>query len=375
MCSQMLGDMGAEIIKIERAGEGEFLRNTSYIFKGGESVSFLGLNRNKESLGIDLSKPEGKEIVYKLTKVSDVVLENFRPTVMDKLGLGYEHLAKINPGIVFCSISGYGQTGPYVDLPGQDLLVQGYGGMQSYIGDPDAPPVVVGGGILDLTCGFHAAYGIMVALWERQRSGEGQRIEMSLLDGALAVQTVDCNFFLNGSEVPYKVRSGHFSMSPYGAYRTKDHWINLNATSTARWTTLTTALGAPELTKDPRFDTLQKRVARRDEVRSVLEAILTTKDTEEWLKILGDAGVLCSPLHDLEQVFNDPQVHHNKMVEEFDHPKAGKVKVVGIPVKLSRTPGQVRTPPPAVGQHTDEILRSLGYTTEQIASLRAAKVV
>lgn len=373
--SQMMADMGAEVIKVEKVGGGEFLRNTSYIYKNGESVSFLGLNRNKKSLAIDLSQPAGKEIIYKLAAKSDVVLENFRPGVLDRLALGYEALSRVNPGIVFCSISGYGPDGPYVDLPGQDLLVQGYGGMQSYIGDPDVPPVVVGGGFCDLTAGFLSAWGVMVALWHRQKTGVGQKVGVSLLDSSIVLQTNEANFYLNGSETPYRVKAGLFSMAPYGPYRTKDHYINVNATSLQRWRTLCRAMGVPELAEDPRYDTMAKRAAAREEVRAVLEQTLTQKTTAEWLRIFAEAGVLCGPIQDFDQVFTDPQVLRNKMVEEFEHPRAGKVRVVGIPVKLSRTPGTVRTPPPAVGQHTDELLQELGYSDEEITGLRAAKVV
>lgn len=373
--SQMMADMGAEVIKVEKVGGGEFLRNTSYIYKNGESVSFLGLNRNKKSLAIDLSQPAGKEIIYKLAAKSDVVLENFRPGVLDRLALGYEALSRVNPGIVFCSISGYGPDGPYVDLPGQDLLVQGYGGMQSYIGDPDVPPVVVGGGFCDLTAGFLSAWGVMVALWHRQKTGVGQKVGVSLLDSSIVLQTNEANFYLNGSETPYRVKAGLFSMAPYGPYRTKDHYINVNATSLQRWRTLCRAMGVPELAEDPRYDTMAKRAAAREEVRAMLEQTLTQKTTAEWLRIFAEAGVLCGPIQDFDQVFTDPQVLRNKMVEEFEHPRAGKVRVVGIPVKLSRTPGTVRTPPPAVGQHTDELLQELGYSDEEITGLRAAKVV
>lgn len=373
--SQMMADMGAEVIKVEKVGGGEFLRSTSYIYKNGESVSFLGLNRNKKSLAIDLSQPAGKEIIYKLAAKSDVVLENFRPGVLDRLALGYEALSRINPGIVFCSISGYGPDGPYVDLPGQDLLVQGYGGMQSYIGDPDVPPVVVGGGFCDLTAGFLSAWGVMVALWHRQKTGAGQKVGVSLLDSSIVLQTNEANFYLNGSETPYRVKAGLFSMAPYGPYRTKDHYINVNATSLQRWRTLCRAMGVPELAEDPRYDTMAKRAAAREEVRAALEQTLTQKTTAEWLRIFAEAGALCGPIQDFDQVFTDPQVLRNKMVEEFEHPRAGKVRVVGIPVKLSRTPGTVRTPPPAVGQHTDELLQELGYSDEEITGLRAAKVV
>ena len=377
LCTQLLSDMGAEVIKVERVGEGDFLRKTSPEFVNGMSVSFMAFNRNKKSITVDTTQEKGREVAFKLVATADVVVENFRPGVMDRLGLGYEVLSKSNPRIIYCSISGYGQTGPYRRKAGQDLLVQGIAGVASLMGDPGGPPVTMAISVCDLSTAMLAAWGVTLAIVARDRFGVGQRVEANLLDSTLMMQSQDAVRYLNTGQLPMKVpiSTANPKSSPNGVFKTQDGYITINATSYERWTRLTGALGLQQLTDDERYNTLAKRAARTNEVRDLLEEVLAQKTNEEWLPILEKWDVLCSPIRTYDQVFTDPQVAHNNMVVTLQHPTVGEVRVLGVPVKLSATPGSVDTPPPDLGQHTDELLESVGYRREDIEAMRRDKTV
>lgn len=365
-CTMMLADMGAEVIKLEMPGRGDDSRSWGPPFIEGESAYFLSVNRNKKSLTLNLKNVKSKEIFKKLIEQSDVLVENFRPGTMEKLGFGYKQVKELNPKIIYASISGFGQDGPYRLLPGFDQVLQGMGGLMSLTGEPNGPPIKVGIAVADIAGGMFAAFGIIIALFNRKESEIGQMIDVSLFDSQVAWLTYRAGAYFASGEIPQPLGSGHPTIVPYQSFKAKDTYVNIAVGNDQLWQKFCKAVGLEEIMDHPKFATNSKRVENREEIVGIIENIIKTKDASHWLNTLKRAGVPRGPIYNMKDIFSDPQVIHRKMVKDLDHLKAGKVKVTGIPIKLSDTPGEIRTAPPCLGQHTREILNSLGYNEEDV---------
>ena len=382
-CTMMLGDLGADVIKVERPGRGDDSRGWGPPFVGqpyssypGESAYFIAANRNKRSVTVNLKSPEGQEIVRRLASVSDVLVENFRTGVLDKMGLGYEHLHGLNPCLVYCSISGYGRTGPYAERPGYDFIIQAEGGLMGIIGPEEGPPYRVGVPIVDITSGMFAAAGVLAALRARDQTGEGQLVDISLLDTQVALlANVASNYLVGGAE-PRRLGNAHPNIAPYEAFPARDRWFALAAANQRQWATLCDVIGRPDLKDDPRFVTNGARVSNRAELVSVLNGVFAARDADEWLADLREAGLPCGPINAIPDVFDHPQAQARGLALEAEHPTAGPVRLTGFPYKLSQTPAEVRRPPPTLGQHTEEVLVDLlGYSADQVAALREREII
>ncbi|WP_432396856.1 CaiB/BaiF CoA transferase family protein [Pseudarthrobacter sp. L19] len=370
-----LADLGAEVIKIEQPGQGDDTRQWGPPFQGDEAAYFLAVNRNKRSLAVDLKSPEGLEVVRELARRADIVVENFRPGTAARLGLGYEELSKDNPGLVYASISGYGQTGPDALRPGYDAIAQARSGIMSVTGETDGPPVRVGVSSADLVAGMWATIGVLAALHEKQRTGQGQWVDISLLDGSVSWLTyVSSGYFASG-EVPRRYGSAHPTIAPYQAFATADGFVMVAVGNDGLWRRFAQELGDAALAADPRYASNPSRVAHREELIPAIEAIMRTRTTEDWVRALDEAGVPVGPIQTVDQALVDPQVLARGMVAELDHPTAGPMKVVGCPVRLTRTPASVRTAPPVLGQDTDQVLASLGLDTDRIQALHSSGAV
>lgn len=360
-CSMMLGDFGAEVIKVEMPGKGDDTRQWGPPFVNGESAYFLSCNRNKKSITLNLKEEEDKKKLWELIKNSDVLLENFRPGTMEKLGFTTEELFKANPRLIYSRISGFGQTGPYAKRPGFDVIIQGMSGMMSITGEEGGPPVKFGVAIADIAAGMWSAFGIVAALYARSRTGRGQLVDVSLLDGQVALLTYMAGGYFATGKNPKKLGSGHPTIVPYQAFKAKDgKYIIVGVGNDSLWKKFCKVAGLENIMDDPRYATNPKRVENRNEVVEIVQEALLQKTSGEWLKMLEDEGIPTGPIYKLDEVFSDPQVLHREMVVEIDHPKAGKIKVTGIPVKLSDTPGEIKYPPPLLGEHNEEVLRDLG---------------
>ncbi len=379
VCTQFLGDFGADVVKVEPPGGdwGRQLGPPFYTLPDGSrtAAAYVGMNRNKRSVVIDLKHPAGREVVLRLVDRADVFVESFRPGVAERLGLGPERLLRRNPELVYCRISAFGQDGPWRDLPGVDGIVQAMSGLMSVTGTEDGPPVKVGVPAADMVGGFLAAAGILLALLARQRTGRGQVVDLSLLDGLLAFQAVPlAMFFCSGSPPP---RSG--SAAPYAApneaFATQDGYVMVAAYSPDRWRRLCELLGVPHLAEDPRFATNEARVRNRRALREVLEPLFRTRPTQEWVERLREADILCGPLLTYPELASQPHVSHRNMIVALDHPQLGTAQVAGIPIRLAHTPGRIDRPAPLPGEHTWEVLREVGYEEAAIAELLASGVV
>jgi CoA:oxalate CoA-transferase len=375
-CTQMLADMGAEVIKVEPVDGGDPVRAAGSNALSGESLFFLARNRNKQSLALDLKQGAGREVVYRLVRTADVFIENFRPGAADKLGFGYDTLRRYNPNLIYCAVSGYGQEGPHRERPGQDLLIQAISGIISITGWEGGPPTTVGTFVADMVGAFHCAYGIAVALLARERLGIGQKLEVSLLDSLLALQAVEATTYLNTGKAPKKAGAGHGLVPPpYRVFEARAGALVIVAPSEDWWQRLCRVPALEDICRDPRFASRESRAANEAALNKLLEERFRSRAATEWLALLAGHDVLAAPVYTYKDLFDDPQVVVNDMVVTQDHPVAGPVRVIGIPVKLARTPGQIRTPAPLLGEHTEEILASLGYSEAEIAQLRAARVV
>lgn len=374
-CTQLLADFGAEVLKIEPPGRGDMLRDFGPPYLKGESPYYLLNNRNKRSMTLDIRTDKGRDVLIKLVTDADLLVENYRPNVKKKLKIEYETLKEINPRLIYCSISGYGQTGPYADRPGFDPIAQGMSGLSSITGWKHTGPVRVGVAIGDSLGGIFGMYGILLALIEREKSGQGQRVETSILEGLIAVLGFQAAKYFATGERPEPQGNDHAMMSPYGTFKTKDGYMNIAAGNQAMWERLAKAIGLEDLIKDKRFLTVADRVVNRPELTPLLEDKLAEKTTKEWEEILDQAGVANGPILHIDEVFQDPQVIHQEMLLEQNHPTIGKIKTIGFPTKLSRTPATLRLHPPLMGEQTEEVLTELGYSGKKIEQLREEKVI
>ncbi|KHL01502.1 formyl-CoA transferase [Sinomonas humi] len=370
-----LADLGADVIKIEQPGQGDDTRHWGPPFQGGQAAYFLSVNRNKRSLAVDLKSPEGLAAVRRLALKADVIVENFRPGTAERLGLGYEELSAANPGLVYASISGYGQTGPESGRAGYDAIAQARSGIMSVTGETDGAPVRVGVSSADLVAGTWAVIGILAALHEKTRTGQGQWVDISLLDGSVSWLTYVASGFFASGETPRRYGSAHPTIAPYQAFPTSDGFVMVAVGNDSLWRKFAAALGRPELADDDRFTTNPLRVAHRDELIPLLEQEFQGATTAEWVARLDAAGVPVGPIQTVDQALADPQVLARGMVAEVEHPEAGTLKVVNCPVRLTRTPASVRMPPPLLGQHSDEILTGAGLSATDIGRLHAQGAV
>jgi CoA:oxalate CoA-transferase len=375
-CTQILGDLGAEVIKIERPGVGDPTRRMPPHTMKDQSLYFMALNRNKKSLTLDLKSSEGREIFYGLTRKADVVMNNFTPGTMEKLGLGYVDLKKINPKIVWASVTGYGQTGPYRERPSYDIIVQAMGGAMSYTGEPGKPPVRCGIPIGDLGGAVFAVIGILSALVSRSMTGEGRMVDISMLDVQLALHTYRAKYYFVAGEVPQPVGTAHVSNVPLRAYRTKDSALVIEAYIDHFFRNLCKNMDMEKLADDPRFSTRASRLKNREELDRLLEEAFLKKTTDEWLDLFVKLEVPSGPINTVDKAVADPQVLSRDMVVEIDSPHVGKTKDVGSPVKVSGVDRVRYVYPPALGEHTEQILKTLlGYSADKIAGLKSQKVI
>ncbi len=372
--SMTLGDLGADVIKVEPPGRGDDTRSFPPYWNG-ESTYYLSANRNKRSITLDLATQAGQDVARSLAMQSDILIENFRPGTTERWGLDYEQLREINPRLIYCTISAVGSDGPDSNRSGVDLLMQAYGGLMSITGEEHGAPVRVGTSVVDLTAGANAVQGILAALYLRERTGAGQRIESSLLEGQVSWLTYHAVAYFASGEAPGRLGSFHASVAPYGAFPTNDGYLVVAVATDALWRRFCGALEHPELVEDPRFAKNVERCANRDELHAVLLPILAERSAAAWADAMDQAGVPCSPVNTLDTVLSLPQVLHREMVVDIPREDLPDLRLPGVAIKLSDTPGSVRMPPPRLGEHADEILAELGYDTERIAELREQKII
>jgi crotonobetainyl-CoA:carnitine CoA-transferase CaiB-like acyl-CoA transferase len=371
-CVRQFADFGADVIKIESppgVDPNEAMGGPRH------GPDMQNLHRNKRAMTLNLKLPESKGVLERLVKTADVVVENYRPDVKFRLGIDYASLEKINPRIILASISGFGQDGPYVKRPGFDQIAQGMSGLMSVTGFPCQGPVRTGAAIADLTGGLYAAIGVMVALLEREHSGKGQWVQSSLLQAGISLLDFQAARYLMEGDVPPQVGNDHPTSMPTSAYKTKDGHINVAASGEGMWVGLCKAIGREDLLASPDFKGGKKRAENRKQLNAAIEAALQKKTSNEWIEILNKAGIPCGPIYTIDQVFADPQVKHLGIAATVEHPKLGRKQILANAATLSRTPARVATPTPEIGEHTDEVLRELEYSAEEIEKLRKGGVV
>jgi crotonobetainyl-CoA:carnitine CoA-transferase CaiB-like acyl-CoA transferase len=375
-CSTMLADFGAQVIKLEPPGHGDIARGWGAPLPGGETAYFVSLHRHKRGIVIDLKKPEGKELFFRLVEKSDVVLENYRVDALKKLGLDYEAARKRNPGIIYCSVSGFGQDGPYRERAALDLILQAESGMISVTGEPGSSGTKCGVSIADMTAGMYCAYAVMLALRVKDRTGEGQQVDISMMEGQLALLgTAIANYFANG-DVPKPLGTAYSVVVPYQTFHTKTRDLALAIAGEKLWRKFCPVIGCPDLLGDPRYVNTVERSRHRDTLIRRLQEAFLTRSYEDWEKLLLENDIPVGAINNIAQVVEHPQVKARRSLREVDHPSVGKVRVVGSPVRLSRTPPKAPTASPMHGQHTREVLQAeLGLTSQEIDALVTAGVV
>jgi formyl-CoA transferase len=370
-CTMLLGDQGAEVIKVERPGGGDDTRTWGPPFSGGESAYYLCCNRNKRSITVDLKKPRGRELVADLARVSDVLVENFTPGLIKRFGLDYETLREVNPRLVYCSITAYGQDGPYRDRPGYDMVLSAVGGLMYITGEREGNPCKVGVAITDVLTGVYASGAITSALLWRERSGRGQYLDCSLLDVQVSgLANIASNYLVAGREAS-RWGTAHESIVPYQVFPTKDRPIAIAVANQKLWVSFCNVVGKQEWLEDSRFESNPQRVANREVLLPLVAEVMAGRGCDEWMEILVEAAIPCGPVNDMRSLFADPQVRHREMIAEVPHPTIGSLRLTGVPIKYSETPGRVQSAPPLLGEHTDEILTGLlGYPAERVEALR-----
>jgi crotonobetainyl-CoA:carnitine CoA-transferase CaiB-like acyl-CoA transferase len=372
-CTMMLGDLGARVLKVEEPRKGDDTRGWGPPFINGESAYFMSVNRNKESVTLDFKHPRGRAILDRLIASADVLVENFRPGALARLGLDYASLAPQHPRLVYCSISGFGHTGPRKNEAGYDAVMQAEAGLMSLTGTPDGPPTKFGLAIADVATGMFAAQGVTAALLHRERTGRGQFVDLAMFDSVLALLTYQSGIYFANNASPPRLGNRHPTIVPYETFQASDGEFVLAVGNDEQWRRFCVATGFAE---SERFATNRQRVTGHAELKPLLDEFLSREPRQHWIGRLKQAGVPCGGVRDLQEVFADPQVEARQMVVDFDHPAAGPIKVAGTPLRLSETPGQVRTPPPTHGQHTDSVLANdLQFTAADIAALREEGVI
>ncbi len=375
-CTMFLGDLGAEVAKIEQPLVGDDTRGWGPPFVGKESAYFLAINRNKKSITIDLKSDRGVELVRRLAGRADVLVENFRPGTLERLGLGERELRPINSRLIYASLSGFGADGPMKDWPGYDLVIQAWGGFMSITGMADGEPTKVGVAIIDIVAGLMMGKAIVAALFARERTGVGQKIDTSLLEAEVACLIPYGSDYLASGKVPGRWGNSHPNIVPYQSFKTQDGYLVVGAASEGNWRRLCQAIAMAELADDPRFAKNAQRVEHREELIRILSAVFLKRGTAAWIELLTGAGIPCAPVNTIDQVFSAPQVLHREMLIEVEHPTAGSVRMAGLPVKFSGTPASVRLAPPLLGQHNQEVLRSwLQMKDRDIADLQSKEVI
>jgi crotonobetainyl-CoA:carnitine CoA-transferase CaiB-like acyl-CoA transferase len=374
-CGMLLADMGADVIKVEKLPGGDDTRSYSEPSIHGESAAFMILNRNKRGIAVNLKTPGGLEVVKRLLADADVVTENYRKGTLEKLGLGYEVLQKLNPRLIYCAISGYGRTGPYADKGGFDLIAQGFAGIMSITGEPGGAPAKSGTSIADINAGILAALGIVSALVARATTGRGQMVETSLMEAAVQQTFWQSAIFFATGVNSGPTGSAHILTAPYQAFPTQDGWINVGGANQPNWERIVRVVGRPELAADPRFRTNGDRMKNLAELTPLLAETLKGRTSAHWIREFESAGVPVGPVNKIGEMLADPQVAAREMVVEVDHPRAGRVKALGTPIKFSETPGTVARAAPLLGEHSREVLAQLGYSDAQVEALQRAGAV
>ncbi len=371
----MLGDLGADVIKVENPDGGDETRQWGPPYTEGEAAYYLSLNRNKRGITVNLKTDEGRQIVRRLAARADILVENFKTGTLDRLGLGYDTLREDNPRLIFCSITGFGQTGPDREQPGYDFAMQGRGGVMSVTGHPDGEPTKVGPAIVDVTAALNATVSILAAVEQRHRTGQGQRCDIALLDSQVAwLMHFAANYLVGGLE-PQRMGNTNPNIVPYQTFRASDRWFNLTVGNDGQFRRFAQAIGRPELAEDERFRTNPKRVEHREILVPMLAEVFAQRTAAEWLALFNAEKIPCGPINTIPEVFADQQVLARGMLVEMAHPKAGSVKLVGSPLKLSESPVRYERHPPLLGEHTEEVLQELGYDAGAVDALRRGGVV
>lgn len=369
-CTTLLGDMGADVWKIEKPGRGDSIRYARGADPAIGSYNFWGLNRNKRSVGVDIKNPKGAELVREMAKHADVMIENFRPGVCDRLGLGYDALREINPRIIYASITAFGKTGPWAQNPGMDLILQATGGMMGLSGFPGGPPVKAAGPVADISSGIYCAYAVAMALYHRERTGVGQRIDLTMLDAVISLLADISTAYLNTGFEYEKFGNGHPDLVPYQAFEATDGYFIVACLTNAFYRRLCEGLERPDLLADPRFATNVERCKHRKEVVDVLQEIFRTKSRDHWIKLCTDNDLPACRVNSLKDLFEMDQIKAIGSVAEWQHPTQGKFRTMNIPIHMSETPGALRIPPARLAEHTEEVLRELGKSADEIAKLK-----
>jgi crotonobetainyl-CoA:carnitine CoA-transferase CaiB-like acyl-CoA transferase len=374
-CGMLLADMGADVIKVEKLPGGDDARGYREPRVNGVSAPFMMLNRNKRGIALDLKHPEGRDVLLRMVSDADVLTENYRRGTLEKLGLGYDALSRVNPGLIYCAVSGYGREGPWGDKGGFDLIAQGFAGLMSITGEPGGPPVKTGNSVADINAGILAAVGILAAFAHKLRTGRGQVVDTSLMEAALQQTYWHAAAYFATGQSPGPTGSAHILTAPYQAFRTADGWINIGGANQANWERIAEVIGHPEWRNDPRFADNSQRMANLHQLVSLMNDVLAQRTTAQWLEAFDAAGVPAGPVHSVGEALNHPQTRARGMVVELAHPQAGPTRALGCPIHFSATPTRIDRPAPMLGEHTREVLREVGYGDAEIDALAARGVV